>query len=107
MGMTNWRLAGLQKAIQANRVPSFKDLCSTSSYAFYNLDKGTNYAQARYLCYYLQQKDLLVKYYKEFRKNVKQDPTGFATLKRVLGASNMDAFKKRWEQWVLKLRFER
>ena len=27
VGLTNWRLAGLQKAIRAGRVPSFKELC--------------------------------------------------------------------------------
>ena len=28
---------------------------------FYNQDPGTNYSQARYLCYYLQQRGLLEK----------------------------------------------
>jgi len=35
---------------------------------------------------------------------VKQDPTGYETLKRVLGESDMDAFKKKWEKFVLELR---
>ena len=46
VGYTNWRLAGLQKAIRAKRVPSFKTLCSTTTHQFYSEDKGTNYAQA-------------------------------------------------------------
>ena len=28
--------------------------------AFYNEDKGVNYAEARYLCYYLQEQGVLV-----------------------------------------------
>ena len=72
---------------------------------FYLQDKGTNYAQARYLCYYLQEQGLLVKYYHEFRLNVDHDPTGYATLKKVLGVEDMKAFKKKWEAFVMKLRF--
>ena len=104
-GLTNWRLEGLQEAIQENRVPSFKTLTQMSAYRFYNEDKGTNYGQARYLCYYLQEKGLLVKFYHEFHKNQDQDPTGYTTLKRVLGEDDMDAFKEKWEAYVLKLTF--
>ena len=104
-GLTNWRLAGLQKAIRAGNAPSFKKLTSTSTFEFYNLDKGTNYAQARYLCYYLQQKGLLVKYYHAFVRNCKDDPTGYETLRKVLGEEDLDAFKKKWETYTLKLKF--
>ena len=86
-------------------MPSFKSLTATTSSQFYNEDPGTNYAQSRYLCYYLQQKRLLVRYYREFTRNVDTDPTGYKTLKRVLGVQDMDAFKRRWESFVLGLRF--
>ena len=69
------------------------------------MTKGNNYAQARYLCYYLQEKNLLTKYYQEFTKNIKQDPNGYETLKKILNEKDMADFQKRWEQWVLKLRF--
>lgn len=65
-GFTNWRLPGLQRAIADKRVPSFKTLLEMDSSAFYDDDKGTNYGQARYLCYYLQEQGLLVKFYQEF-----------------------------------------
>ena len=103
-GYTNWRLPGLQRAIKAGKVPAFKTLTSTTSSEFYNADKGTNYAQARYLCYYLQQKGLLVKFYRHFHANQKTDPTGYQSLQKVLGEADMDAFQKRWEQFVLGLR---
>ncbi len=108
IGLTNWRLAGLQKAIKAGKVPEFKKLCSTTTDQFYNKDKGTNYAQARYLCYYLQEKDLLKTYYHAFFKDRKKDPSGYGTLKKTLGLKTdkeMQKFKKDWEAWVLKLRF--
>ncbi len=105
VGLTNWRLAGLQQAIQAGRVPSFETLCSTTDHQFYQQDPGTNYAQARYLCYYLQEKGLLHRYYHSFVKNAATDPTGYNTLKQVLGREDMRAFKVEWERYVLGLRF--
>lgn len=106
IGQTNWRLAGLQKAIRADTVPSFESLCGTTTREFYDRDKGTNYAQARYLCYYLQEHGLLVKYYQTFSKNVETDPTGYESLKAVLKEKDIPAFQKRWEAWVLELRFD-
>ena len=89
-------------------MPSFKQLSGTSTSQFYNHDPGTNYAQARYLCYYLQQHDLLTKYYHQFRGNARTDPTGYETLKAVLGVKDengMRDFQRTWEAWILTLRF--
>ncbi|MHC4402995.1 MAG: C39 family peptidase [Planctomycetota bacterium] len=104
-GFTNWRLAGLQEAIRKKQVPSFKTLCFTTSHQFYHEDRGTNYAQARYLCYYLEQNRLLRKFYHRFRANHENDPTGYDTLKEILGRDDVQAFQKEWEAYVLKLRF--
>jgi len=106
IGLTNWRLRGLQSAIRKGDVPPFETLCRTTSREFYDRDKGTNYSQARYLCHYLQERGLLQKYYRRFRSNAEQDPSGFETLKEVLGEDDMLDFQKRWEAEVLKLRFE-
>ena len=54
-GLTNWRLPGLQRAIRDGALPSFRALTATSEAQFYGADPGTNYAQARYLLYYLQE----------------------------------------------------
>jgi hypothetical protein len=105
VGFTNWRLAGLQKAIRAGELPSFEALLRTDDEGFYRRDPGTNYAQARYLCYYLQEKGLLRRFYKEFRAAHAEDPTGLATLKRVLGSEDLEKFKREWEAFVLALRF--
>lgn len=104
-GLTNWRLAGLQEAIAAGDLPSFEVLTSTTSREFYDEDPGTNYAQARYLLYYLQERDLLVRYYREFLATREADPTGYETLKSVLGVDDMAAFQKRWQAWITELRF--
>jgi hypothetical protein len=104
-GYTNWRLKGLQIAIDAGDLPPFQELTSTDDIAFYTDDRHTNYAQARYLCYYLQEHGLLVRYYHEFSENCKTDPTGYNTLKKVLNENDMTAFKNKWEKFVMKLEF--
>jgi len=106
IGLTNWRLAGLQEKIKAGTLPSFEYLCKTTSREFYG---GTaysdNYAQARYLCYYLQEKGLLRKFYHEFAANCKADTTGYEILKKILKTDDMKQFQKDWQQRIMKLTF--
>ena len=108
-GLTNWRLHGLHEHLKDEKykMPTFEELTSTSTREFYEDDPGTNYAQARYLLYYLQEQGLLVKFYHEFRRASKDDPTGYVTLCKVLGRKkeDMDAFQKEWTEFVLELRF--
>jgi hypothetical protein len=110
-GYPNWRLPALQKAIQRGEVPPFETMMRTTDSQFYGRTSiGTqyshHYAQARYLCYYLQQKGLLTTFYREFTANVKSDPSGVETLKSVLKTTDLKAFQKEWESFVLKLKFE-
>lgn len=56
VGLTNWRLAGLKRAIRAGRVPALEKLLRTTSDEFYGDDSGVHYAAARYLLYYLQER---------------------------------------------------
>lgn len=105
VGLTNWRLAGLQEAIAAGRLPRFEELIASSDREFYDEDPGTNYAQARYLLYYLQQHGLLVRYYREFLAAHRADPSGLATLEAVLGVDDVPAFQRKWEAWVMELEF--
>jgi len=103
-GRTNWRLAGLQEAIAKGQTVSFETLTCQPDGQFYR-SKGPSYAQARYLCYYLQENGLLVKFYHAYVAAQKEDPTGYKTLQKVLGEKDMAAFQKRWEAYVTKLTF--
>lgn len=105
VGLTNWRLAGLQRDIADKSLPSFYDLLGTTSDEFYSSRRGDNYAQARYLCYYLQERGLLVDFYHEFYRNRQKDPSGVETLKKILGENDLKAFQVKWEKFVAKLRF--
>lgn len=106
-GFTNWRLPGLQRAVRARTLLTFEKLTALDSRAFYGDARGTHYAQARYLLYYLQERRLLTRFYREFRDRHREDPTGYATLRQVLGETDMAAFQKRWEEFVLGLGEER
>ena len=107
VGLVNWRLKGLQRVIRAKTILSFQKLTSLSAAEFYgregNPDYSQYYGQARYLCYYLQEHDLLVRFYREFTPSASWDPTGYYTLKRVLGVDDMAAFQRKWESFVLEL----
>ena len=105
VGHENWRLPALQEAIRAGELRPLEDMITDDD--FYADERvGINYAQSRYLMFYLQQKRLLAPYYKRFRDGVKDDPQGLATLKQVLGVEDLAAFEKEWRKWVLLLRFD-
>jgi hypothetical protein len=104
-GLINWRIKGLEKSIREGKNISFRRLTAMSAEEFYGGLNSTNYsayyAQSRYLCYYLQEKGLLRTFYHEFAAGVKQDPTGYETLQRVLRVNDMEAFRKQWEDFIL------
>jgi hypothetical protein len=105
-GLENWRLPALQKAIKDDKLRPLKELVADPR--FYREDLvGLNYAQARYVMFYLQEKGLLQKFYRAFRDGAKDDATGLATLKSVIGPASLDDFEREWAKWVLGLRFER
>ncbi|HZB46709.1 MAG TPA: hypothetical protein VE360_15745 [Pyrinomonadaceae bacterium] len=102
-GFTNWRLPNLKRAVRAKKLPAFETLLAMDADAFYRRDTGDNYAQARYLCYYLQEKGLLVRFYRDFHANRQTDRTGYLTLQKVTGEQDMAAFQRKWEKYVLEL----
>jgi len=104
VGLTNWRLPALQQAIRARDVPSTRELMRTGDRPFYDRDPGTNYAQARYLCYWLQERGLLEDFYHAFVAAADDDPTGYATLSHVVD-TDMDRFDAAWRKFVLALRY--
>lgn len=106
VGLTNWRLGGLQRAIRAGRVPALEALLGTSSSEFYADESGVHYAASRYLLHYLQGRELLRRYYRDFVAAHASDPSGYHTLAKTLGERDMKGFQKRWEAYVLKLRFD-
>ncbi len=106
IGLTNWRLSELQKAINSGKLITFKELSQLSRDDFYNSSESSlYYAQSRYLFYYLQEKNLLKNYISELKSSQKSDLTGFETLQKTLNIKNWDNFEKTWKEFVLKLSF--
>ena len=103
-GLPNWRLPALQKAIREDALRPLAEMMADDD--FRNGERvGLNYAHARYLMLYLQEKGLLQRYYAAFRDGHKADPTGVETLKRVIGpGQSLEQFEKAWRAWVLTLR---
>ena len=101
VGMVNWRLPALQKAIRADTLGSLEALTTCD---FRGAKVGLNYAQARYLCQYLQDKGLLERYYKTFRDNQADDLTGLKFLNQIVAPASLAEFEKAWRPWVLSLK---
>ncbi len=66
VGNINWRYPILKDAIVAGELGSLRDLLKMQN-AFRGEQEGVHYAQARYFCMYLQQKNKLVSLYKRLR----------------------------------------
>jgi hypothetical protein len=101
-GRVNWRLRGLKIGFSRKVVPSFSVLTHLSTNAFYDDPHGVHYAQARYICYWLQQKGLLVTYVKRAQEMKATDATGWTALEEVLEADPDTQFLE-WERFVTAL----
>jgi hypothetical protein len=103
IGQLNWRLPGVQAAIANKTVPKISALVKTTETQFYDDDSGVHYAMARYLCYWLQERGLLVKFVARAQALKATDATGLTALTEVLGG-DPDSFQKDWEKFVMGLK---
>ena len=99
VGKVNWRLPGLLDGLKRDDAPSFHDLVHFTTDEFYDDDTGVHYAEARYLCYWLQERGLLSKVVRRAHELRAKDPTGWSALTEVLG-KDPDAFRAEWETYV-------
>lgn len=105
LGYVNWRLPALQDAIADKSYTNLNTLVNTTEDEFYGSNSGFYYAQARYLCLYMQEHGVLKKFYREFRDGFKKDETGKKYLEQVFG-KGIDEIDKEYIQWVKTLRYE-
>lgn len=105
-GLINWRLPLLQKSIREGTLRPLAELMADENFRE-GERVGVNYAQARYLMLYLQEKGLLQKYYKAYRDGFKADPTGLETLRKLVAPQSWEAFEGQWRAWVTTLKFPR
>lgn len=103
-GYPNWRLAGLHHGITTGSALSLRALIQSHD-DFYTR-QGDPYAVARYLCFYLQEHDLLETFYRAFRAGWHADPSGWNTLQTTLGNPDPSQFQRDWEAWVMHLAYD-
>ena len=99
---THHGLPSVQAAIRDKSVPRISTLIGTTEDEFYDDDTGVHYAMARYLCYWLQERGVLVRFVQLAQR--KKDAT--AALEEVLGAP-VDDFQREWEDFVMGLKRRR
>lgn len=98
VGLANWRLYYLIDALQRDRLPSLESLVRTDQIR--GEREAVAYAQARYLCLYLQQRGLLAPFYRKFRSRCDVDPTGERTLCALLQVDSLVAADEAFRRWV-------
>ena len=103
-GLPNWRLPALQRAIRDKKLRPLRELIEDEDF-YGDAHVGPNYAQARYLLMYLQEREKLADYYKKLRADHEQDKTGLPALMAVIEPQSLEEFERQWREWVLKMRF--
>lgn len=105
LGYVNWRLPALQDAIKTGTYTGLEELVKTDDDEFYGKNSDVNYSQARYFCMYMQEKNLLRKFYKQFRDNFENDKTGKANIESIFGEKIHDTDRE-FVTWVKTLKYE-
>ena len=104
VGLTNWRLTGLQDDLKKNKAVRFAALLDMEDGTFYGADSGSNYASARYLMQYLQEQGKLEDFYTRIRDRKDEHPA--AALRAVFeNRFTVEEIEKACYAWVLTLRF--
>ncbi|MGA1870856.1 MAG: hypothetical protein ACMUJM_20155 [bacterium] len=98
-GLMNWRFPILQRAINNNELIPLIDLLKVNRTEFEGEYRDLYYAEARYLALYLQEKEVLVEFYKAFRDVHQTDLFGHATLEHITG-KKLEILQKEWIHWT-------
>ena len=100
-GLVNWRLESLQKVIRAGRLRSLLTLMEDAD--FRGPLVGTNYAQARYFCMYLQRRGALESFFRDYRDHRTEDPNGVAAATRALKGQSWTQIDRDFQRFALAL----
>jgi hypothetical protein len=104
-GRVNWRLHTLQRALRRPDPPALRDVARLDRDDYYGGNSGIHYAMSRYLCLYLQERGVLVQYYRSFRDTYSRDRTGMRQVEELLGRPLAEV-EAEFRDWVLTLREE-
>jgi hypothetical protein len=97
-GLVNWRLPALQAALGEGRLQPLAQLLRRDD--FRGRETALNYAQARYLCLYLQEQGRLEAFYREFRRTQAGDPRGEAALVAMFPGKTLEEVDREFRRWA-------
>jgi len=98
VGLPNWRLALVQEARRARRLPPVRTLIVETD--FRGPREALNYAHARCFCHYLQDRGVLVACYRACRNGAATDPRGAAAVARLSPDSSWNALNADFLRWL-------
>jgi hypothetical protein len=98
-GLPNWRWHYLQPAIKSGSLPPLESMIRAPRVRAEQ--QAIDYAQARYLCLFLQERGLLEPFYRKFRLAADEDPTGLATLCGLFGVEGLSRIDAEFRAWAL------
>ena len=98
MGFTNWRLQHLLTGIRQQKLQSLREMMISQKLRS-NVQE-IDYAHARYFCLFLQQKNLLIPFYQQFRVHQIDDLHGIQTLLNLKGIESIEGIDAEFLEWV-------
>lgn len=99
-GTDNWRVHHVLRALHQNQLRKTEELVQGRSVRANH--EAIDYAHARYVCLYLQEQQLLEPYYRKLRARSPSDPTGWLTLREIVGSDATTDFDTEFRRWVVK-----
>jgi hypothetical protein len=97
----NYRLKIIQNLVRGGHHVPFETYVTWDQKAFMKAP-GNHYSQARYMLFYLHQKNLLKRWYDAYVASFAKDATGAEALRTVCGKP-LAEIEKEWAAWILSL----
>jgi|LakMenEpi03Aug12_release.lakeMendotaPanAssembly.Ray.scaffolds.fasta_scaffold140300_2 hypothetical protein len=98
VGLVNWRLPQLKQALAGGQVYPLRAFLENSEKCF--AERGAiAYAMSRYLCFFLQEKQLLFPWYARYCRTYADDPSGIRSLEETYGKP-LDQLEPDWIEFV-------
>ncbi len=99
IGLQNWRGELLRERFQQGTLPPLENFITGE---FSGPQAALNYAIARSLCLFLQQRGRLTAFYRKSRANHEIDPTAGWSLAAVLGHEDLVGVEEEFHAWIQK-----
>lgn len=97
-GRPNWRGHFLAQALRGGLLQPLEGLLQSGGLRPEH--EAVDYAHARYLCLFLQERGLLSAYYRKLRFAHDRDPTGAETLQELLNAGSLAEIDREFRAWA-------